>query len=203
MTINLTWLWGWLKLDFHLLKANKGQWDFLKAATLNGPRKFLFELAAKSQLGRLNTQTKKKPCVLPRTRLWFIPAPDPFYDPRRRRISSRVGFVVKKKIQKKKKMPITIIAPKSIPRDFGRGDDEGASDSDSSGGGADVDGDVKMRPAKRVRRDDEYTIVTPGEVITDDPQWMRFVSRPPSPPLVALYALTNCHDQEATAPTRP
>lgn len=32
---------------------------------------------------------------------------------------------------------------------------------------------MKMRPAKRARRDDRYEIVTPGEVITDDPQWMR------------------------------
>ena len=70
-------------------------------------------------------------------------------------------------------MPITIITPKPIPRHFGR--DGATSDSDSDeGGGVDLEGDVSMRPAKRARRTgggDE--IVTPGEVITDDPQWMR------------------------------
>jgi len=68
-------------------------------------------------------------------------------------------------------MPITITAPKPPPQPKRAGDD---SDSDSDIGGADLDGDLRMRPAKRARHDDEaYEIVTPGEVITDDPQWMR------------------------------
>ena len=72
-------------------------------------------------------------------------------------------------------MPITIIAPKPVQRHPGEDRDEGdASDSDSSAGGADLDGDVSMRPTKRARTDEEYEIVTPGEVITDDPQWMRY-----------------------------
>jgi exosome complex component RRP4 len=71
-------------------------------------------------------------------------------------------------------MPITIIAPKPIPRYYTRDEGNEDSDSDSSDGGADLEGDIRMRPAKRARRDDRYEIVTPGEVITDDPQWMRY-----------------------------
>lgn len=74
-------------------------------------------------------------------------------------------------------MPITIITPKPIPRYFERGEeDDDEYGSDTSGGGADLDGDLRMPPAKRARRDDSHDIVTPGEVITDDPQWMRHVS---------------------------
>lgn len=69
-------------------------------------------------------------------------------------------------------MPITITPPKPPPRTQRTEDD--VSDSDSDAGGADLDGDLRMRPAKRARHDDEaYDIVTPGEVITDDAQWMR------------------------------
>lgn len=71
-------------------------------------------------------------------------------------------------------MPITITPPKPPPRPQREDDDDDVSDSDSDVGGADLDGDLRMRPAKRARHDDEaYDIVTPGEVITDDPQWMR------------------------------
>lgn len=86
-----------------------------------------------------------------------------------------------------KKMAITIIQPKPIPRYSGHRHEAGASDSDSDSdseaGGVDIEGDISMskggsssnRPAKRARygRSD---IVTPGEVITDDPQWMRLVN---------------------------
>ncbi|KAH8887755.1 exosome complex exonuclease RRP4 [Thozetella sp. PMI_491] len=68
-------------------------------------------------------------------------------------------------------MPITIIAPKPFLRVTE--DDDIHSDSDLSDGGADLDGDVSMRPAKRERTSGDYEIVTPGELITDDPQWMR------------------------------
>lgn len=68
-------------------------------------------------------------------------------------------------------MPITIITPKPVPRHFGR--DAANSDSDSDSGGVDIEGDVAMRPAKRARRTGGDEIVTPGEIITDDPQWMR------------------------------
>jgi len=95
-------------------------------------------------------------------------------------------------------MPITIIAPKAVRSVYADSDsDHSESDADSDvGGGAAVsahrDGDVEMTdskpskparsarkfkptaaaaPQKRRRRNSD--IVTPGEVITDDPQWMR------------------------------
>ncbi|KAG7128371.1 Exosome complex component rrp4 like protein [Verticillium longisporum] len=70
-------------------------------------------------------------------------------------------------------MPITIHAPKPTPQVHTN--TVYASDSDSdSGGGVDLDGDLNMsRPAKRARNAGHHDIVTPGEVITDDPQWMR------------------------------
>ena len=70
-------------------------------------------------------------------------------------------------------MPITIITPKPIVRrrfEIGEVDKESNSSSD----GEDFDGDVSMPPAKRARSSKDE-IVTPGEVITDDPQWMRCV----------------------------
>lgn len=76
-------------------------------------------------------------------------------------------------------MPITILPPKPPPQPYDREDVD--SDSDSSVGGADLDGDLSMRPTKRRRHDDAaYQIVTPGEIITEDPQWMRHVSHLPS-----------------------
>ncbi|ORY63050.1 exosome complex exonuclease RRP4 [Pseudomassariella vexata] len=68
-------------------------------------------------------------------------------------------------------MPITILHPAPVP--FNDTNNVDPSDSDSDGG-ADLDGDISMggRPAKRARTEDA-AIVTPGEVITEDPQWMR------------------------------
>jgi exosome complex component RRP4 len=99
-------------------------------------------------------------------------------------------------------MPITILAPRrAAQRHSGsravQASHDAGSDSDSSGG-ADVEGDVSMRGSKASRvaggrgqrggvkggrraresseeSEDEFEIVTPGEVITDDPQWMRYV----------------------------
>ncbi|KAF6815749.1 Exosome complex component rrp4 [Colletotrichum musicola] len=69
-------------------------------------------------------------------------------------------------------MPITILAPRGTP--VRPKPTQQASDSDSdSDGGVDIEGDVSMRPAKRARGE-AYEIVTPGEIITDDPQWMSF-----------------------------
>ncbi|KAI0015655.1 putative 3 [Xylariomycetidae sp. FL0641] len=69
-------------------------------------------------------------------------------------------------------MPITILQPAPIPA-FRPSDASYGSDSDSEGG-VDLEGDISMtRPAKRARRTDDSSIVTPGEVITEDPQWMR------------------------------
>ncbi|KAL2876035.1 Exosome complex component rrp4 [Colletotrichum sp. CLE4] len=70
-------------------------------------------------------------------------------------------------------MPITILAPRGTPSHHKPYAAAGTADSDSdSEGGADIEGDISMRPAKR-SRGDTYEIVTPGEIITDDPQWMR------------------------------
>ncbi|KAK8089248.1 Exosome complex component rrp4 [Apiospora hydei] len=66
-------------------------------------------------------------------------------------------------------MPITILQHSLAPPPKLRDAD---SDSDSEGG-ADLEGDIAMgRPAKRARTQDS-SIMTPGEIITDDPQWMR------------------------------
>jgi len=73
-------------------------------------------------------------------------------------------------------MPITILQP-APAAGYKPSDNDYASDSDSdsdSDGGVDVEGDVSMdRQPKRYRRSDYDSIVTPGEVITEDPQWMR------------------------------
>lgn len=67
-------------------------------------------------------------------------------------------------------MAITILAPAPLIQDV---DYDSSSDSGSDGG-ADLDGDLDMRPKKRARRAGSTSIVTPGEVVTDDPQWMRY-----------------------------
>lgn len=97
-------------------------------------------------------------------------------------------------------MPIiTILQPKPVPQ-YTAGDDHTKTNSDSfssdsdseasDGGGADLEGDIAMaikaesrkRPAAAIAansnkraRDYGSDIVTPGEIITDDSQWMRFV----------------------------
>ncbi|KAI0108328.1 hypothetical protein F4814DRAFT_427578 [Daldinia grandis] len=69
-------------------------------------------------------------------------------------------------------MPITILQPALLPVHSPR-DANYDSESDSEGG-VDLEGDISMmRPAKRARRTGDDSIVTPGEVITEDPQWMR------------------------------
>ncbi|KAH8821063.1 hypothetical protein F5884DRAFT_893881 [Xylogone sp. PMI_703] len=65
-------------------------------------------------------------------------------------------------------MAITILAPSPTVSDTQ--DDSESSDSD---GGVDLEGDIDMRPTKRARHDPIDDIVTPGEIVTDDPQWMR------------------------------
>lgn len=75
--------------------------------------------------------------------------------------------------QESVKMPITIIQPKPVPRYSSRNEGT-SSDSDSDNGGVDLEGDIAMamgRPAKRAKHSSD--IVTPGEVITDDTQYMR------------------------------
>jgi len=65
-------------------------------------------------------------------------------------------------------MAITILAP--APAAAATKNQINESDDDSDTGGVDLQGDIDMRPAKRARHSD---IVTPGEVVTDDAQWMR------------------------------
>ncbi len=70
-------------------------------------------------------------------------------------------------------MAITILAPApAIP--YLKDED---SDEDSDDGGVDVEGDAEMRPAKRAKHASAKDIVTPGELLTDDSQWMRYVAR--------------------------
>ncbi|ROT35663.1 exosome complex exonuclease RRP4 [Sodiomyces alkalinus F11] len=70
-------------------------------------------------------------------------------------------------------MPITILKPRSIPQTHDHTFHASDSDSDSDSGGVDLDGDVSMSRASKRGRSGDHEIVTPGEVITDDPQWMR------------------------------
>lgn len=66
-------------------------------------------------------------------------------------------------------MAITILAP--APEAVYHQHENSSDDSDDDGG-VDLQGDVSMRPAKRARHSKD--IVTPGETVTDDPQWMRY-----------------------------
>ncbi|RKU49644.1 exosome non-catalytic core subunit rrp4 [Coniochaeta pulveracea] len=93
-------------------------------------------------------------------------------------------------------MPITILAPKPPPQPSYNHDGYSSDTSSDSGGGADLDGDLSMRPVKRARHlsvSEDYTIVTPGEVITDDGQWMRghgTYTVPPSQTIISSVAGT-------------
>ena len=72
-------------------------------------------------------------------------------------------------------MTFTIRAP--LPADPPRS----PASSDEDDGSLDSEGDSAMlgtaRPAKRVKLSSTH-IVTPGEVVTDDPQWMRYILPP-------------------------
>lgn len=68
-------------------------------------------------------------------------------------------------------MAITIKAPAPAVAPYKRAD----SSDESDNGGADLQGDISMRPGKRVRHNAE-DIVTPGEIVTDDSQWMRLLN---------------------------
>ena len=77
-------------------------------------------------------------------------------------------------------MAITILAP--VPAALYHREDSDESDD----GGVDLEGDVDIRPAKRARHSFAKDIVTPGETITDDPQWMRYAEH--FLPYVELHA---------------
>ncbi|KAG9238087.1 hypothetical protein BJ875DRAFT_86639 [Amylocarpus encephaloides] len=66
-------------------------------------------------------------------------------------------------------MAITILAPAPAANPYPASE---YSDEDSEDGGADLERDIDMRPSKRAKRSAK-DIVTPGETVTDDPQWMR------------------------------
>lgn len=68
-------------------------------------------------------------------------------------------------------MAITILTP--APATTAYYADSNSSASDKEEGGVDLDGDIDMRPKKRARHYGSSSIVTPGETVTDDPQWMR------------------------------
>ena len=62
-------------------------------------------------------------------------------------------------------MPFSITAPAAqLPIAY-----NDASDSDS----ADSEGDIDMAPPTKRPKLSTKSIVTPGETVTDDPQWMR------------------------------
>lgn len=75
-------------------------------------------------------------------------------------------------------MPITILPPApAAPMNYQHNTPDNEDDSFDSEG--DVDMEATTRASKRSRLS-QKAIVTPGEVITDDPQWMR--CNPPSHP---------------------
>ncbi|KND89650.1 Exosome complex component rrp4 [Tolypocladium ophioglossoides CBS 100239] len=75
-------------------------------------------------------------------------------------------------------MPIIILQPQPAPQRPAAAAGGYSSDSESDGG-VDIQGDVSMRAPKRRRAsldnedDDASEILTPGAVITSNPQWMR------------------------------
>lgn len=66
-------------------------------------------------------------------------------------------------------MAITILPPTVEADHYHNPSEDESRDSDS-----DIDMDNALRPSKRLRISDKNdAIVTPGEIVTDDPQWMR------------------------------
>ncbi|POS73862.1 exosome complex exonuclease Rrp4 [Diaporthe helianthi] len=68
-------------------------------------------------------------------------------------------------------MAITIIQPKPVPQYTRHTSSAAGSDTDSDSGGADIEGDIRMATGRSATSHND--IVTPGEVITTNPQWMR------------------------------
>lgn len=75
-------------------------------------------------------------------------------------------------------MAITILPPAPAEPTYTKDYD---SDLDYEDGGVDLEGDIDMdadaRSPKRTKFSDlsSMDVITPGEVVTDDPQWMRLV----------------------------
>ncbi|OAA42131.1 hypothetical protein NOR_04980 [Metarhizium rileyi] len=70
-------------------------------------------------------------------------------------------------------MPITILKPQAAARRPTPLATDSDSDSDSEPGGVDIQGDVSMSGTKQRRSIDPDEILTPGAIITSNPQWMR------------------------------
>lgn len=68
-------------------------------------------------------------------------------------------------------MAITILAPAPPAPPY---EEEGDSSEESDdGGGVGIGEDTEMPPAKKARHSAK-DLVTPGETVTSDPQWMRY-----------------------------
>lgn len=67
-------------------------------------------------------------------------------------------------------MPITILRPQPAQPPVPESDFDFDSDSE---GGVDVQGDISMRASKRIRTSQADDILTPGSLITSNPQFMR------------------------------
>lgn len=75
-------------------------------------------------------------------------------------------------------MPISILPPRQIhtgkAAEFSRpGYDDDHSGAEEGEEDADMEGDIPMSGALQQNRRGRTSLVTPGEVVTSDPQWMR------------------------------
>lgn len=68
-------------------------------------------------------------------------------------------------------MPITILPPAAAAPVYTRPESDEENDAFDSDGDVDMEG--ATRASKRARTSHK-SIVTPGETVTDDPQWMRY-----------------------------
>lgn len=79
-------------------------------------------------------------------------------------------------------MAITILPPAPATASVNTKNNDSDEDYDFDEGGVDLEGDVKMdadmRESKGTKQFDidALDIVTPGEIVTDEPQWMRSVT---------------------------
>ena len=88
-------------------------------------------------------------------------------------------------------MAITILPPVVDHVDISHSDSDVDSMSVDSDGGVDLAAGRTSRPSKRPRlvegTDITSGVVTPGEIVTDDPQWMRLVG-----PIRGFRCVTVC-----------
>lgn len=67
-------------------------------------------------------------------------------------------------------MAITILPPASA---YKEPQEDGSSEDSDVDGGVELEAGSGARPSKRLRHSLDQELVTPGETVTDDPQWMR------------------------------